>query len=48
MKIKMPTTQKAVCTNCDELQEVTWDQFGSLLPCINCDAAPARLVKAGA
>jgi hypothetical protein len=48
MKIKMPTTENAICQNCDELQQVIWNQFGSMIPCIACDAAPARLIKVGA
>lgn len=48
MKIQLPKTVNAICTECNEKQETNWDQFGSLLPCINCDAAPVRLEKVGA
>ena len=45
MKIKMPTNESAICLECFEEQDVTWNEFGAMLPCIECDAPPAMLEK---
>lgn len=45
MTIQMPTTESAICLSCFEEQEVTWNKFGAMLPCIECDAPPAMLEK---
>jgi hypothetical protein len=46
--LKLPTTTTAKCESCGEVQETTWNQFGSLLPCIACNAAPVFLGKVSA
>jgi hypothetical protein len=45
MSIKMPTTVNAICLECFEEQDVTWNQHGAMMPCIECNAAPASLEK---
>lgn len=46
--LTLPKTATAKCVLCDEIQETTWNKYGSLLPCIACDAAPADLVLVSA
>lgn len=43
MKIKMPKTAIAVCSECSEQQLVTWGSYGSESACYVCDAAPSKL-----
>jgi hypothetical protein len=45
MSIKMPQLVKAICTNCQTIDEVYWGQYGSEQSCFNCDCPPASFVK---
>jgi hypothetical protein len=45
MKIQMPKTVDAICTECGYEQLADWSKYGSITECVNCWSPAAYLEK---
>jgi hypothetical protein len=45
MTIKMPKVSFGKCSDCQTAAEYYFSEFGCQESCINCDSAPANIIK---
>ena len=43
--ITMPTPSKGICTQCKEIADYYFNQYGAISGCDYCDSAPTNIEK---